>query len=541
MYLKTSLKLAFSLSAVVRAQSAPNPSGSQYGFNQRPVNQDSAIVEANFPRPNITLYSPAFLRPESVPETFAEGSSGPTPQWELEYWLASIAAKHDWVNLRTADFLSEEGRTFNYLYLSSQSSNGTSEAGKLRVWIQAAQHGDEPAGDQSLLALLGAMDNDPEYAKYLLNCMDIMLFPRYNLDGTFYFQRVLASNFDPNRDHIKLNRQQTRDIKELLTDFGPHIIVDAHEFGAQTRYGEDSDLVHASDGLFAAAKNLNINENIRNLAEELFATNMGADLEASGFRWEPYVTGASGVSPIVFNEAGSDAKIGRNGMGLTQAVTFLTEARGIGLADQEFYRRTAASLTMVQSILHTAADNAATVYNTIEAGIDDFITGQAEIIITDYTELSNRTFQFIDVNSGEVVDQPIQFASTTPVTANLTRAKPQAYLIPRAWTDLATRLEASGLEVTELDYAYSGTVEALNVTSSSLGSTYYEGAVLSTLTTEVVEKEVVLPVGSYWVSTAQRNAALAMVALEPENIDSYASFNIVPVSEGDEYPIFRVM
>jgi hypothetical protein len=45
------------------------------------------------------------------------------------------------------------------------------------------------------------------------------------------FQRALATNFDPNRDHIKLARQQTRSIKQLLGDFNPHVIIDMHEYG----------------------------------------------------------------------------------------------------------------------------------------------------------------------------------------------------------------------------------------------------------------------------------------------------------------------
>lgn len=56
-----------------------------------------------------------------------------------------------------------------------------------------------------------------------------------------------------------------------------------------------------------------------------------------------------------------------------------------------------------------------------------------------------------------------------------------------------------------------------------------------------MHREVVLPAGSFRVSTRQKNAALAFIALEPENIDSYVTFNIIPVSAGDEYPVFRLM
>lgn len=140
-----------------------------------------------------------------------------------------------------------------------------------------------------------------------------------------------------------------------------------------------------------------------------------------------------------------------------------------------------------------------------------------------------------------MVDAPIQFASTTPTIANLTRSRPEAYIIPRAWADLAARLELSGLEVKTLPGTFQGTVEALNITSVSFDNTYYEGVVPVTITTSSMQKEVKLPAGSFAISTRQRNAALAFVALEPENIDSYVAFNIIPVAEGDEYPVYRLM
>jgi hypothetical protein len=66
------------------------------------------------------------------------------------------------------------------------------------------------------------------------------------------FQRTLATNYDPNRDHTKLARQQTRDIKEWFTDFSPHIAIDMHEYGAATRYS--GNYSNAADGMYSAAK-----------------------------------------------------------------------------------------------------------------------------------------------------------------------------------------------------------------------------------------------------------------------------------------------
>ena len=449
---------------------------------------------------------------------------------------------------KTANFTSEEHRSFPYVHLSTgkgsclkrRSDNSTD---KVRVWIQGAVHGNEPAGDEAVQALLGKFDANEEWAMEILDKVEIVMLPRYNPDGVFYFQRTLATNFDPNRDHIKLARQQTRDIKMLFSEYAPHVVVDMHEYGAGSQYGEGQ-YVPGSDGLYSAAKNLNINGDIRELSEKLFAKNIGDDMEEAGLRAEPYVTGSSSSDPDFvadFAEAGTDGKIGRNAMGLTQAIVFLLEMRGIGIADQQFQRRTAAGLTMMNSIVQTAADNADKVFKTVEGGIEEFINSEDDVVITDYSESYIRPFYMIDVNNGSAVRPPVRFASTTPALANLTRSRPEAYLIPVAWAGLAERLRVAGLQVETLDKPFSGKVEALTITSAEIDSSYYEGVIRVTATAEAEERELELPEGSFLVSTRQKNAALAMVALEPENIDSYVSFNIVPMEEGDEYPIFRVM
>ena len=97
-----------------------------------------------------------------------------------------------------------------------------------------------------------------------------------------------------------------------------------------------------------------------------------------------------------------------------------------------------------------------------------------------------------------------------------------------------------GIKVETLTSEFTGTVESRNITSSTLGRTFYEGTTLNKVTTSAgFERSIVLPAGSFRVPTAQKNAALAFVTLEPENIDSFVSFNIIPLESGDEYPVFR--
>lgn len=148
---------------------------------------------------------------------------------------------------------------------------------------------------------------------------------------------------------------------------------------------------------------------------------------------------------------------------------------------------------------------------------------------------------FIDITNGSLVPVPVSWLSTTPTTANLTRSRPEAYIIPRTWSNLASRLRDSGVVVETLDYEYRGVVEVLNITSTSVAKSYYEGAIQVTVTgeTRAYRRDVRLPAGSFRISTRQKNAALAFVALEPENEDSFVRFGLIPVQAGDEYPIFR--
>jgi hypothetical protein len=57
-----------------------------YGDNYTPVNKDDDAISRNYPDIDIDLLSPAFLNPETIPAGFANGTSGPTPDFVMS-WL----------------------------------------------------------------------------------------------------------------------------------------------------------------------------------------------------------------------------------------------------------------------------------------------------------------------------------------------------------------------------------------------------------------------------------------------------------------------
>ncbi|KAM0322043.1 hypothetical protein ACHAQA_009786 [Verticillium albo-atrum] len=500
---------------------------SRYADNQLSLNQDDEIVARAFPElKDFDINAPAFLSPETVPNGFANATSGPTDDETLDRFVRAIAERNSWAHYHNPEWRSDEGRPLPYVYLSSSPSlNVTGQANstqKVRIWVQGGQHGNEPAGDQAALALLGKLDANATWAASVLEKADILILPRYNPDGIAYFQRVLANGLDPNRDHTKLASQQTRHIKSLSLEFAPHVAVDTHEYTAATKYGANRQWVKAQDGQFSAAKNLNIHADIRGLAEGLFSRNIRSLLASRGLRSSPYYTVPTGTNNLELAEPSANGQVGHTSLGLGQAVAFLTETRGIRLGDQHWHRRVASGLTILEAIVQTVVDNADEVYDTIENARAEFIASNDDIIVTDTPRPTNVTWEWVDARNGSVIDVPVVFQNTTPLVPILTRSRPEAYVFPGAYEDVAARLRAKGVKVDVLENGFQGEVEALEVRTAELATFKFEGTAQTTVTTETVRRQLTLPPGGFYVSTRQKNAAYVFVSLEPEHTSSVA-------------------
>ncbi|KAF6843261.1 Carboxypeptidase 2-like protein 2 [Colletotrichum musicola] len=510
----------------------------KYADNQVPVVRDSELVSGLFPDVDgVELLSPAFADPDSVPAGWGNGTSGPTDQETLETFLRDLADKHDWLTYHEPPFTSEDGRSIPYVNLSLGDSSP-----RLRIWLQGGVHGNEPAGDQAVLALLAKFSTNETWTASVLSRADILVLPRYNPDGVAYFQRELASNYDPNRDHVLLQRRQTEGVKRLLSAFDPHIFLDAHEYTASQKLGAGGQWLKAQDVQVSHVKNPNIHPDIRALGEGLFLRAIQDRVKEHGFRTSAYFTAASGSDVPVLTEPSSVSRAGHNSAGLLQSVSFLTETRGIRLADQHFRRRVAAGLVAIEALVQTAVDHAEEVYDTIERARGEFARGETgAVIVTDRARTTSTTWEFINAHNGTLVRVPVRFQNSTPPAPELVRRRPRAYVFPRAWDGVADRLRVLGVRVDELEGEFAGEVEVLTATAVELAAAKYEGVVEVSVATEASRRVVRVPRGGFWVDAAQKNAAFAFVALEPENRASFARYNVVDLEVGDEYPVYRVL
>ncbi|KAF2622814.1 hypothetical protein BU25DRAFT_479674 [Macroventuria anomochaeta] len=238
-----------------------------YANNQNPAVVDAPQVAANFPDvEGIDLSSPTFINPGGIPVNFAKGTSGPTPQYTLGERRPPVRVNftdqtrqhhHRPIELH-GDGLpttksSNPGRPAAFRTSRCQTVNTTT--GSCASASRGGQHGNEPAGNEGVLASLGRLVADSKWTSKVLEKLNLLILLRCNVHGVKYLQSQLASNYDPNRDHAILVREQTRKIRQLQSDFDPHIFVDDYQYAGDL-------LVSANKGL-----NVNVNANIRGLDE----------------------------------------------------------------------------------------------------------------------------------------------------------------------------------------------------------------------------------------------------------------------------------
>lgn len=524
------LALLVSSPICVAAAGQMNPPLSPY-FGQ--TYEQPAQVLKLFPEPDLELVTPGLKNRKWM-----------STNSEMMNFLYELDASSPFVTMKTIGY-SSEGREIPLLIFTKNKATK-----KPTVWIQGQIHGNEPAAGESLLVLAHQLATG-NLGKELLNKINVIIVPRINPDGAYYFQRQTALGLDANRDHVKLELTETQAVHKAINQYKPEVIVDAHEYSVgHTTYknvGENG-AVKYHDILFLSGKNLNVPEGIRKKSDEWFGKQVFKDLEKEGFSYREYFTDSKKDSVLTLREGGPEARIGRNAYALQPSFSLLVESRGVGIGKENFVRRVASQIATHTSILKTTAKRAEEVKEMIEMAREEMTQkgktsseNDKVIIISKSTEVQNTTLELIDIATGKVIEVPVKYFSSTKEIPVLERVRPTAYLLPPSYHHIAKKLEIQGAKVKKLTEPRELSVESYVVTDQKIDESYYEGHLLNHVTTEIKEKTVFFPKGSYVISMAQPAANLVALSLEPESIDSYVTFNYIPVNAKDEVPVYRYM
>lgn len=527
----TVLALLLALSPFSQVFAAPYAPNDYY-------KQPKSIIEKYFKKPVGAILTPAFK----------EGKLDFTSHDEMMEFIYDLQKNSDHMKVSIIG-QTQEGKPIPLLIFSNPSYSNAADILKLEkpiIWLQGQIHGNEPAGGEGALAV--AKNLAGKLGDEVLGKVSVVILPRFNGDGSFYFQRPTASKLDSNRDHLKYDIQETILAHETFNKFKPEVAIDAHEYWVYGNFesiGKKGALAY-HDILISSARNLNIPKEVRKISDDLFVSNVQKDLNSRGFSSFDYYTTSEDGNKVSIFEAGTDSKIGRNAYGLQPSFSFLVESRGIGIGKENFERRVLSQIISIQNIIRTTANNAELIKKTIDNARKEItelgktINLNDKLVLKDkHKKVSNEKVDVIDAETGEKIKLDVEVFSSKEAITTLERVRPTAYILPPAYHEAAKRLSYSGVAVRKLNKDMELPVEAYKVKDKKVDINYYEGHLRNDVTVDVSKKNVAFPKGSYVFTMDQPNANLIAMCLEPDAEDSFVKFNIFPAEINDELPIYR--
>lgn len=251
---------------------------------------------------------------DPIPQTGFEqrGGIGFTTHSEEISFLADVEAHSVRVRISVAG-TSVQGRPIHLVRVAySQPPSDEEIATGQTVLIIGSQHGNEPAGREASLQMLRDLAFTQEAALLdVLTGATVLFIPSANPDGLVADTRGNADQIDINRDHLALVSPEARAIAEILRDFRPDLVVDAHERPSGTT--PDLELLWP--------RNLNVYEPVRSLSQKLVEEQLFDDLPAAGRSVALY-------SPAPGGAGDENETILRNTVGLRHSLGLLVESAG---------------------------------------------------------------------------------------------------------------------------------------------------------------------------------------------------------------------
>jgi hypothetical protein len=488
------------------------PESSQQPPASIPGTVETPAVAARFTQPKIQFSTPAF----------EEGREAFTTQAELQALMKKLTrnSRADTANPLYINLVplgkSQSGATLEALLFSRNSSSKPSDIARAErptVFLMGQQHGDEPATAEALLALAQELAQDSSL-QAVLDRINVVIFPRTNPDGAALKQAASANGTDINRDHLLLRTPEAKAIAQILQNFQPIVVLDAHEYPPQPLFVEKFGNMQAVDAMLQYTTAMNEHEFITKAAEEWFRRPMLASLKSMGATAEwHYSTSASPEDKLV-SMGGVQPNTARNVIGLRNTVTFMIETRGAGFDRQHLKRRVQTQLNLMTSALRSAAIRASDL-TKVKKFVDATVKAQAcqgNVSTDAQLKKTEYTLQLMNPTTGVDVPVSVSWESALSLTNLKTVPRPCGYWLAADQFDSVARLRNLGLKVEQFTEA---TVLQNDQRSES------------TATGNTKPDQFEAPIGSYYVSLAQPLANLAVAAMEPSSKFGYLAQGVV--------------
>jgi hypothetical protein len=493
--------------------------------------QQSEQVRRRFADVPVAMEAPSLL----------PGHQGFTSDTELAAFLATLKARSNRLAVLPVG-TSQQGRPMTVLLFTAEGRASFAEAKALNrpvLWFIGQQHGNEPAGGESMLALAAWLTTAE--AAPLLDKLTVAIVPRANPDGAANFTRGAANRADLNRDHLLMLLPETKALHTAMATLPPDVVFDHHEFSVVNRWIEKFNAIQAVDAMVLHATNPMVPREISSLAEELYRPAVETALKARGLSMFWYYTTSNRRSDAVVSMGGNNPGIARNAFGLRGAVSFLIETRGVGIRREGWQRRVATHVVAARAVLEASANEASRLRAAIDAGRISAAKAEADLVIAARIPANPLTIPLLDPETGTDKPVEVRFQDSRVIQPTATRARAGGYLITEGHAEAVERLRLLGARLCAVSEAVAIETTAYRLlevrAATDRESINPDQAIKASLEPRRVEAKP----GMIFVPMAQSVAGLVAATLEPDTPGSYVSIGIIPIPQGaTEAPVYAV-
>ncbi|GAU83114.1 M14 family metallocarboxypeptidase [Bosea sp. BIWAKO-01] len=496
--------------------------------------KQSEAVLARYKSVPIPLATPSLTR----------GTPGLTTQAELDAFVADLAAKAPAQVVLGSLGTSQQGRDLPYLIFSKEGARDTAALralGRPIVWFVGQQHGNEPAGGEAMLAL--ANDLATTDLKAVLDKLVVVIVPRTNPDGAAADKRTGANGFDLNRDHLLLTLPETKALHAKLAELPPDVIVDVHEFSVANRWLEKFGGLNAADAMILYATNPAVPQQTTKLASELVKPAMDKAMAEKGLSSFWYFTTGYNKDDKVVSMGGNAPGIARNLFGLSGAVSFLIETRGVGLKLENLERRIATHYVISRSVLDTIAANDKAVLQAVAAARGELAKNEGELVVGHRIATVKMAIPLVNPDTAADMPTEVDFRDSRQVTVTGRRVRPEGYIVLASGQPAVEALKLKGIAVCALGGPASLDIEAFVVEQKGTVKKADRENINpdQAVKVELRSRRLDVPATAVFVPMTQSGANVIAASFEPDSPGSHVGVGLVEVAaDSGEAPIYRV-
>ncbi len=412
--------------------------------------------------------------------------------------------------------------------------------GKVILMINNGIHPGEPCGIDASMILTEKLLSDKSG---LLEHATIILVPVYNIGGCLnrgshsranqvgpeaYGFRGNAQNLDLNRDFVKSDSENAKTFTAIYQKWLPQVFIDNH-----TSNGADYQYVMT---LIATQKDKLHPSLSRHMSESMLPY-LYESMKNEGYEMTPYVysmkdTPDGGIMAFL--------DLGRYSSGyaaMHHTISFMPETHML----KPYKDRVMSTLLFMESMLeHIDKHHAAIIHNQKEAREQSAIQKEWTL----HYELDRETVDTVSFKGYEAkyrpseitgkqrlyYDRSLPYEKQIPYyntyKSKLQIEKPDAYIVPQAYSDIVSKLIANGIRVETLEVDQDMEVEVYYIENYKTVDSPFEGHYLH-YDVEVSTRKQTMQYrkGDYKISADQAANRYLVECLEPQGPDSYFAWN----------------